>query len=167
VISSEIFARHLDLTPLRGRARGLVKCPFHDDGRASLSVDLAAGVFHCFGCGAEGGWRRFAELTGDATAPRRAGRGSRESDLQQARRAVMAREERAAAERREWAPWHHVNAHVGRCLRAAERARAAATCLGPDDPRTWPLLEHAAHVERHGRNLEGALDALLLDGPLA
>src|SRR5262245_48100658 len=61
----EIFGRHLDLTPLRGRHRGLVRCPFHQDRTPSLSVDLEAGMFHCFGCGASGGIAKFRELVGE------------------------------------------------------------------------------------------------------
>ena len=31
------------------------KCPFHEDGTASLTVTPAKNLFHCFGCGAAGG----------------------------------------------------------------------------------------------------------------
>ena len=31
------------------------RCPFHDDGAASLVVTPAKNLFHCFGCGAAGG----------------------------------------------------------------------------------------------------------------
>src|SRR5262245_5570956 len=61
----DLFARHLDLAPLRSRRRGLVRCPFHRDRTPSLSVDLDAAIFNCFGCGAHGGWKRFAELVGE------------------------------------------------------------------------------------------------------
>ena len=33
----------------------LSRCPFHDDERASFSVNLVHGGFHCFACGARGG----------------------------------------------------------------------------------------------------------------
>jgi len=36
-----------------GWALGL--CPFHDDNRPSLSVNLETGAFKCFACGAKGG----------------------------------------------------------------------------------------------------------------
>jgi len=65
---SSIFERHLDLSPLRGRRRGLVRCRFHEDDSASLSLDLDGGVFHCFGCGQQGGLKRFAALVGDMAA---------------------------------------------------------------------------------------------------
>ena len=67
-----VFERHLDLTPLRARATGVVACIFCPPGkRASLSVDLARGLFHCFRCEIGGSARRFAELVGDAELPKR------------------------------------------------------------------------------------------------
>uniref|UniRef100_A0A7C5AM47 Zinc finger CHC2-type domain-containing protein n=1 Tax=Desulfobacca acetoxidans TaxID=60893 RepID=A0A7C5AM47_9BACT len=42
-----------DLKPgTNGNAMAL--CPFHEDKKPSLSVNLETGYFHCFGCGAEG-----------------------------------------------------------------------------------------------------------------
>jgi len=35
------------------------KCPFHDDPKASLSVNREKGLFHCFGCGAKGNVIQF------------------------------------------------------------------------------------------------------------
>ena len=32
-----------------------VKCPFHDDTRPSLSINLEEGWYRCFTCGAKGG----------------------------------------------------------------------------------------------------------------
>jgi hypothetical protein len=78
----------------------------------------------------------------------------------------MAREERAAAQRTEWAPYQAVSAHIGARFRAAHQVRGFATGFGPDDPRTWPLLERAADVERDGLNVEAALDAILTGGRL-
>jgi len=46
-----------------------IHCIFHDDRSASLSVDLDAGVFHCFGCGQQGGIKRFAALVGESPTP--------------------------------------------------------------------------------------------------
>lgn len=37
-----------------GKDQALVCCPFHDDSTPSLSVNTAAGLFHCFACGAKG-----------------------------------------------------------------------------------------------------------------
>ncbi len=39
-----------------------------------------------------------------------------------------------------------------------------ATQMGEQDPRTWPLLERAAGVERELLNLESALDKILASG---
>src|SRR5262245_15574688 len=61
-----LFERHLDLTPLRGRPRGVTFCRFHPDRKhRSLSVDLERGLFHCFACGVGGGVFRFARLVGE------------------------------------------------------------------------------------------------------
>jgi hypothetical protein len=77
----------------------------------------------------------------------------------------MLRERAAAARRAEWAPLDRVNAYVGRCFRAAHRARDLATTgFGPDDARTWPLLERAAQVEREGHTVEAQLDAIMAAG---
>src|SRR5262245_43722088 len=64
---AELCDRHLDLRPLRGRARGLVRCIFHHDDTESLSLDLGKGLFHCFGCDVGGGAKRFAALVGEAS----------------------------------------------------------------------------------------------------
>src|SRR5262245_16721298 len=65
---SEIFQdylhRYVDKLRIRWpRASGL--CPFHHEKTPSLSIDLEKCVFHCFGCGAEGGVKRFAALVGE------------------------------------------------------------------------------------------------------
>lgn len=80
----------------RGRQQKL-RCPFHDDRRPSLSIDLEKGVFHCFGCQAKGNALEFvadkegldrkgglreaatkvAAICGIELAPPRAGKGSR------------------------------------------------------------------------------------------
>lgn len=39
--------------------RKMERCPFHNDGTASLSIDLDSGVFKCFGCGIGGGYLAF------------------------------------------------------------------------------------------------------------
>ena len=40
---------------LRRVGKGLfARCPFHDDGEASLSVTSAEGLWNCFGCEAGG-----------------------------------------------------------------------------------------------------------------
>jgi len=79
----------------------------------------------------------------------------------------MQRERAAEARRAEWAPFHLVNAHIGRCFRDAHQARALATQLGSGDTRTWPLLARAAQVEREGLTFEAELDAILEGGRIA
>lgn len=47
--------------PIReNRKDALVKCPFHDDRHASLSIDLEQGWWICFACGARGGIQSLA-----------------------------------------------------------------------------------------------------------
>jgi hypothetical protein len=164
---TSVFARHLDLTPLRGRRAGLVRCRFHaPDQHPSLSIDLDRGLFHCHTCGAQGGVTSFAELVGERpTSPRL--HPHPETELDRARREIVA-QARVADERAvSWAPWHLANAAVRRYFRAADQARRLVMDhLGPDHSRTWPLLEQAADVERQGCIAEGELDALLEDGRL-
>ena len=40
----------------------MVKCPFHGDEHASMSVDLDRGLWVCFGCGEKGGINRLSRL---------------------------------------------------------------------------------------------------------
>ena len=35
-------------------------CPFHEDVRPSMKVDVSGNYFHCFGCGKSGNAQRFA-----------------------------------------------------------------------------------------------------------
>ena len=151
-LPADLFGRYLDLRPLRGRDRGLVRCRFHEDHTASLSVDLVRGLFHCFGCGVGGGVRRFAELVGENSAaaqvPVQSGRRSLRDE---AFRAVI-----LAARRQSWM-WarelYAVNAFVrdGRrrvfALRAIGHARA-----------DWHQLAWAARLETLLDALEHALE---------
>lgn len=164
LLDESLFGRHLDLAPLHGRRRGLVRCVFHSpDRRGSLSVDLDRGVFNCFACGASGGLIRFAELVGERAAVP-APRPCYESPLQEARRRILRIARAQDARRAEWLPLWHVSDHIRLCARLAREARHWATVLGSGDPRTWPLLERAAAVEREGLAVEAALDAILADG---
>lgn len=43
-----------ELTPAAGPGEYLGLCPFHEDRRASLSVNAERGIFHCFACGVGG-----------------------------------------------------------------------------------------------------------------
>lgn len=47
-----------------GRANAMVHCPFHEDRRPSLSLNLTKGVWWCHACGMGGGVRRLAQLLG-------------------------------------------------------------------------------------------------------
>lgn len=167
LLDEGVFGRHLDLAPLRGRRRGLVRCRFHTpDRRGSLSVDIDRGVFNCFGCGAHGGLVRFAELVGKRTTGS-APRGAHESPLQQARRQILRIARAQDARRAEWRPLWHCSDRVRQCFTLARDARGWATRLGPEDPRTWSLLEQAAAVEREGFAVEAELDAILAGGRIS
>ena len=48
-----ILARY-DITHSSSRRQVSVLCPFHNDTRPSLSVNMEGKWFHCFGCGAKG-----------------------------------------------------------------------------------------------------------------
>ncbi len=63
----DLFTRHIQgLKPsANGEALGL--CPFHEDNRPSLSVNLESGLWHCFGCGKKGNSGQFAELVGESS----------------------------------------------------------------------------------------------------
>jgi hypothetical protein len=163
--AAALFARHLDLEPLRGRSRGVVRCRFHDDRRPSLSVDLTAGVFNCFGCGEHGGVRRFAELVGEHDVAPRVRRV--ESPLQEARRAAARRARRDGERAVQWADWRYCEDFVRRSWHAVDHARRLATVLGPDHPLVWPALELAARVEQDAFAVEAELDAILASGRVA
>jgi len=58
------------ITPFGGD-RVLAQCPFHADLDPSFSVNLATGLWFCFGCGAKGNAKTFAKKMrmGDITTP--------------------------------------------------------------------------------------------------
>jgi hypothetical protein len=142
-----VFERHLDLAPLRGRRRGLVRCAFHrPDRHGSLSVDLDRGLFHCFRCGAQGGLLRFAELVGES-APAQSACHHRPIELSN-----------------KWQTVHHLwrlSDAIRRGCQFAAAARRIAFQLGESE-RVWDLLEHAARQERLVMAAEAELDAILL-----
>jgi hypothetical protein len=158
----ELFARHLDLEPLRGRSRGLVACIFHQDGTPSLSVDLDDGLFHCFGCGAQGGVRQLAELVGESGAddgrPRAPAR-EPESELDRARRRVAHREAAAARRRAEWIELWRAADFIREAERLALRCYQTAGELEGD--AAWAAVGLSAQLEREARLLEMAFDACL------
>src|SRR5215813_15272989 len=158
--AEDLFARHLDLEPLRGRRRGLVRCIFHEDRTPSLSLDLDAGIFHCFGCGVGGGIREFARRVGEGPAEAPRAHHLRESPLERARREVI-----HLARRQPWALAHvrlgyELAEYVRRNRRAATDARHLARRF-PDDVRLWEILALAARVATEADRIEAALDELL------
>lgn len=64
-------------------------CPFHAERTASFAVSRAAGLFHCFGCGAGGDVIRFVERTQRISFP--------EAVRRLARRAGLSIDERSDA----------------------------------------------------------------------
>ena len=163
-----LFAHHLDLSPLRGRRRGLVRCPRHDDRTPSLSVDLDRGIFHCFGCGVGGGLRRFAELVGDADTMQRPRPAPprRWSPLEEARERVLAEARRQQARLEPYRDLFTLSNFVRRHLQLAYRTRRVATAVGPSE-RVWDLLARAAQVESAALAAEVEADAILAEGRLA
>jgi CHC2 zinc finger len=162
-VSHDIFERHLDLAPLRGRRRGLVVCPFHRDGTPSLSVDLDAAIFHCFGCGEQGGRNRFAELIGESHAGGHSRPRPTESLLQQARGAVLQIARRQAGARPEVQLAYAFADRVRMSLRAVRSLRELATVTDGEEQR-WQVLASAARIERLADTLEMELDEILLLG---
>jgi len=69
------------------RDNALVRCPFHDDRHASLSVDLERGFWICFACGERGGLQSLATRMGrevnDADIALRLYEGQRNSVLEE------------------------------------------------------------------------------------
>lgn len=159
----ELFARHLELAPLGGKPRGKVRCRFHQDRTASLSVDLIKGVFHCFGCGVGGGPLKFAELVGEASTS--VPTAARRSPLDEARAEAL----RNALSQ----PWAHelvrttyfVSDYIraSRQLAAVHRAAARAAVNEQD---AWELLARAAELELGAAAVETDLDLVLTGGPL-
>ena len=143
----DVFERHLDLRPLRGRRRGVVRCIFHSDRSPSLSVDLDAGVFHCFGCGVQGGLKRFAELVGESSARSRPARYEWLGPLAEARRNALTAERAAQDRRAAFQPIMDAAAGYCRVMRDVVGFRAVATAADPNRPDVWELLEHAAWLE--------------------
>jgi hypothetical protein len=129
-------------------------------------VDLAEGVFNCFGCGEQGGLRQFRELVGEAVSGPSPRAGRPEPELLLAWRETVRRGRREYAERGAWLAWLFSNGTVRVLTKRVDDARRVATALGPDHPRTWRILECAARVERRALTAEAQLDELLDGGRL-
>jgi hypothetical protein len=57
---TELISEILGVAVKETRKDALVRCPFHDDRHASLSIDLEQGWWICFACGARGGIQSLA-----------------------------------------------------------------------------------------------------------
>jgi CHC2 zinc finger len=57
---TELISDILGVPIRESRKDALVRCPFHDDRHASLSIDLEQGWWICFACGARGGIQSLA-----------------------------------------------------------------------------------------------------------
>jgi DNA primase len=66
-------------------------CPFHAERTASFAISRAAGLFHCFGCGAGGDVIRFVERAQHVSFP--------EAVQRLARRAGVAIDDERSADR--------------------------------------------------------------------
>lgn len=158
----ELFGRYLDLAPLRGKLKGTVRCIFgHPDRTPSLSIDLKRGLFHCFGCGVDGGLKRFADLVGEPFGERRPANSQRRarSPLDEAHAAVL-----CEARRQPWArPGVQELFTAADWIRARrrliDRVRRAATEAGPTEA-AWEALAAATAEERRVSGVEAAVDEL-------
>ncbi len=52
-----IFETAFKTTLRAQKTNELVRCVFHEDSNASMSVNAYKGVYHCFSCGAKGNTR--------------------------------------------------------------------------------------------------------------
>jgi hypothetical protein len=161
VEAEDIFARHLDLEPLGGRRRGRVRCIFHNERTPSLSVDLDRGLFHCFGCGTQGGVAKFAELVGEQAPPSKRDQAVRwESPLDRARREILAEARRQPWYREDIRLLYQISDAIRARHRAVRVAREIAVRAG-DRPEAWNLLALAAVVELEAHRIETQLDEVL------
>lgn len=57
-----LIAYECDGAKPAGLGKWVCRCPFHADKSASMSIDVARGLWHCFGCNAGGDAFTYAEL---------------------------------------------------------------------------------------------------------
>ena len=162
-IFAELCGRYLDLGPLRGCLRGLVRCPFHDDSTESLSIDLTRGLFHCFGCDVGGGVRRFAELVGNASSPAPENQMVSPREWLEEARAIAYVEGLRQRQRLELYRDYIAACDALRHLwRSIQIARAHTSQLDPDSEETWERLHAIASAEAIFAAAEAELDDLTL-----
>ena len=159
---AELCERYLDLRPLRGRSRGLVRCIFHNDSAESLSIDLTRGLFHCFGCDIGGGVRRFAELVGESPASMVRKSQPARDWLDEARAIAYVE---GIRQRQRIEPYRD---YIAACdalrhlWRSIQIARAHTSQLDPDSEETWERLHTIASAEAIFAAAEAELDDLIL-----
>jgi CHC2-type zinc finger protein len=146
-----VFRRHLDLSPLRGRTRGLVRCIFHEDRDASLSLDLERGLFHCFGCGAKGGYRAFAGLVGEAPL----------IGLEPIEESPFAMALRIGESQRWAAEDARLMAAINDWIRQTRQVIAEVRKRAKDTEPWWDILEQCARLERTANVTEWRYDELM------
>jgi CHC2 zinc finger len=160
-----LFTRYLDLNRLRGHRRGLVICPFHRDRNPSLSIDLVRGLFNCFGCGQQGGMRRFAELVGEPLTAARARPRTPMTPAEEVRREVLRRKRRAAARRALYTTAYALADAVREGKRAIASMREwaiAVLIINPEDELAWVCLAHAEMLELQVQQLEADAELELM-----
>lgn len=161
---ADLVARYVDLSPLRGRQRGKVLCPFHQEKTPSFSVDLEREVFHCFGCGAKGGRAKFAERVGAISEGMGVAKGSRRSRpersfIDEAHDIALSLAQTQAWARPGMLELYRGSDWVRAQWHLIDRARRAATAAGPS-ARAWRVLRLAAEREQSVRQVETLLDEL-------
>src|SRR5205823_173854 len=124
-----------------------------------LSVDLDREIWHCFGCGAQGGRNRFAELVGERRPPQPSP--SSESPLQRARREILHIARRQAGAQPEVQLVYGFSDRIRMSRRAVISLRRLAEVTEDVDQR-WSVLATAARIETLTNVLEAELDELLL-----
>jgi hypothetical protein len=67
-----LYGESLESKTRGNRSSVLVSCPFHFEKTGSCNVDLKKNVFHCFGCGAQGGYLDLVVRAGFAATRREA-----------------------------------------------------------------------------------------------
>jgi hypothetical protein len=107
--------------------RGLVRCIFHHEKTASLSIDTERGLFHCFGCGIGGGVSAFALAVGETWGREHHSNRTRARVTVQARRRHAEEQARAILQRRKderddmlWAAWCEANTQATAAIELLE-----------------------------------------------
>ncbi len=139
-------------------------CPAHDDRRASLSVDLDRAIFHCFGCGAVGGVKHFAELVGDdELAPQRRIPRRATTPFQETRAAVLAEARRQLGRLESFRDLVEISNFIRARFRMADSVRRLVTTLGATKT-VWDALALAASVELQALAVEARVDEIVARG---